>query len=167
MRGCGMWCENLTSRKVSSKLSQGAQYCCINKWEITFIWEITYGSRLLLMISPITCAVWHFFFIFLKQHQALHDHQTSISIVGKPICNPLFADIDLIEDTNRTERCERLTDILNSCGNGKAEIHMSGVQLEELNYFEYLDHDSSSGKVYGLVMWPGKTPSWQLSFKEP
>ena len=89
--------------------------------------------------------------------ETLHDHHTSPSIGGKPICNVrLRANIDLmggssyeLQDlTNRlvdratayemkisTEKSEPLNNSTNNIG---ADISMNGQKLEEVTSFKYL-----------------------------
>ena len=89
--------------------------------------------------------------------ETLHDHHTSISIGGRPICNPRFADgVDLMSGTNGElqDLANRLVDrataygkevstekkkiMTNSMNNISADISMNGQKLEEVISFKYL-----------------------------
>ena len=89
--------------------------------------------------------------------ETLHDHHTSISIGGRPICNLHFADdIDLTGGSNgelqdlinrlvdraRAYRMEVSTEknkIMTSSTNDiSAETSMNGQKLEEVTILEYL-----------------------------
>ena len=88
---------------------------------------------------------------------ALHDHETSISIGGRKVCNLRFADdIDLLAGTN--EELQELTDKLNKSAaafgmeissekskvmvnttrNTHASITLNGQTLDEVDKFKYL-----------------------------
>ena len=89
--------------------------------------------------------------------ETLHDHDTSISISGRPICNPRFADdIELAGGSNGKLQnlTNRLVDRATACGmevstekskittnsmnNIRADISMNGRKLKEVTSFKYL-----------------------------
>ena len=89
--------------------------------------------------------------------ETLHDHHTSISISGRPICNIRFADdIDLMDGNNdelqdltnrlvdRATACEMEVStekskiMTNSTNNISTDISMNGQKLEQVTSFKYL-----------------------------
>ena len=97
--------------------------------------------------------------MFLEKitQETLHDHHTSISIGGRPICNLRFADdIDLMGGSNGElqDLTNRLVDratsygtdvstekskiMTNSVNNIRTDISMNGQKLEEVTSFKYL-----------------------------
>ena len=89
--------------------------------------------------------------------EKLHDHHTSISTGGRPICNLRYADgIDLMGGRNDELQglTNRLVDLAtaygmevsaekskimtNSTNNTSADISMNGQKLQEVTSFKYL-----------------------------
>ena len=104
------------------------------------------------------------FNLFLKK--IMPDHHTSISIGGRPICNPRFADgVDLMSGTNGElqDLANRLVDratayrkevstekkkiMTNSMNNISADIRMNGQMLEEVWLVHVTCHDSLSKTI--------------------
>ncbi|MGL4418375.1 MAG: reverse transcriptase domain-containing protein [Plesiomonas shigelloides] len=113
----------------------------------------TIGVRQGCLLSPVL------FNIFLEKimQETLHDHQTSISIGGRPLSNLRFADdIDLMAGSNTelqnlTNKLSRIagsygmeisTDkskvMTNSTNDRNNKIYVNGQRLEEVNSFKYL-----------------------------
>ena len=114
--------------------------------------KTTVDVRQRCILSPIL------FNLFLEKimQETLHDHHTSISIGGRPICNPRFADdVDLMSGINGEfqDLTNRLVDrataygkevstekkkiMTNSMNNISADIYMSCQKLEEVTTFKY------------------------------
>ena len=82
--------------------------------------------------------------------ETLHDHYTSISIGGRPICSLRFSDdIDVLGGTNRlVNLTNRLVDRAMACAmevstensqiNIGADLSMNGQKLEDVINFKYL-----------------------------
>ena len=89
--------------------------------------------------------------------EILHDHHTSISIGGGPICSLPFADdVDLMGGSNGELKgfinrlvdrataygkeviTEKSTIMTNSTNNISADISINGQKLEEVTSFQYL-----------------------------
>lgn len=115
--------------------------------------RMTIGVRQGCLLSPVL------FNIFLEKimQETLHDHHTSISIGGRPLCNLRFADdIDLMAGSN--SELQNLTDklsssagsygmeistdkskiMINTTGDSSSNIYMNGQKLEEVDSFKYL-----------------------------
>ena len=106
----------------------------------------TVGVRQECLLSPIL-------FNLLRDKimlEPLHDHHTSISIGGRPICNLRFTDIDLMDSKNRElqDLTNRLVDRATVYGmevstekgtnNIKADIRMNDQKFEEVTSFKCL-----------------------------
>ena len=116
--------------------------------------QTTVGVRQGCLLSPVL------FNIYLEQimNETLHEHHTSISINGRPICNLRFADdIDLMAGSKQElqELTDRLSNragaygmevstekskvMVNSTTITSADIYMNGQRLEEVDTFKYLE----------------------------
>ena len=90
-------------------------------------------------------------------YETLHDHTTTVSISGRPICNLRFADdINLMVGSNSElqELTKKLVATAGACGiemntakskvmvnstnNASVSITMDGKKLEEVSSFKYL-----------------------------
>ena len=92
------------------------------------------------------------FDLFLEKimQETLHDHYTSLSIGGRPICSLRFSDdIDVLGGTNRlVNLTNRLVDRAMACAmevstensqiNIGADLSMNGQKLEDVINFKYL-----------------------------
>ena len=121
--------------------------------QIGTFFRTTVGVRQGCLLSPTV------FNIFLEKimQETLHNHITTISIGGRPVCNLRFADdIDLMGGSNA--ELQDLTNklasragaygmeissaksktMVNSLSDTKASITLDGEQLEDVNSFKYL-----------------------------
>ena len=139
--------------QVIESLYKNASSAVLLNSQIGEFFNTTVGVRQGCLLSPVL------FNIYLERimRDTLHDHQTSISLGGRPLSNLKFADdIDLLGGSERelqvlTDRLtqyagafgmevstEKSKTMVNSTNNLQATIHMNGEQLEHVNSFTYL-----------------------------
>ena len=155
----GLW-HVLKSYNIETGLIEMIQALYNNATSAVFInnqigdfFRTTVGVRQGCLLSPTL------FNLFLEKimQETLHDHVTTISIAGRPICNLRFADdIDLMAGSQ--SELQDLTNklahnagaygmeistakskvMVNSLNNAHANITLDGEQLEEVDEFKYL-----------------------------
>jgi hypothetical protein len=139
--------------QVIQELYRDASSAVLLNGQIGNFFKTTVGVRQGCLLSPVL------FNLFLEKimQETLHDHHTTISIGGRPVCNLRFADdIDLMGGSNDElqDLTNRLADragaygmevstekskvMVNSSNDTKADITMNGEKLEEVTNFKYL-----------------------------
>ena len=103
--------------------------------------------------------------------ETLHDHHTSISIGGRPICNIQFADIDLmgINSGELQDLTNRLVDIAALYGT-KVSTEKSKIMTNSMNNIS-VDISMNSQQLEEVICFnvPGSSPvqGWHLLCRNP
>ena len=147
---------NIEERLVQTiqALYEHSQSAVLLNNQLGKFFKTTIGVRQGCLLSPVL------FNLFLERimHETLHNHDTAISISGRPVCNLRFADdFDLMGGTNKELQdltnslvakagdcemefsTEKSKVMVNSTNNISTNISMNGEQLEEVTSFKYLE----------------------------